>query len=298
MVGGEETSLAKLGNAERDSLMGLHRAFTQQQIPVDFVHPSDVVAGRISPYKILFLPFAVMLSKNVAEGVKRYVQNGGTAVAEARTAWNDERGFSSDVIPGFGLAEVFRAREKIIRPVERPEILVEATAGLPGLAAGEKVLGEAYEEDIEPLNESRVLARFASGEPAVVEHSFGKGKAILVGSFLALACQRHPEGSAKQLLLAMAQAAGVAADVEVSGAGTSEVEVRRLVSDRFQILFAFNHSDAPADSTISVHLPWQASEARDLASGQSVPLNEKAGVAEIELNLNGGEIRVLRLNGR
>jgi beta-galactosidase len=298
MVGGEESSLAKLGNAERDSLMGLHRAFTEQQIPVDFVHPQDVVAGKIDRYKILFLPYAVMLSKDVAEGVKRYVQNGGTAVAEARTAWNDERGFSSDMIPGFGLAEVFGAREKIIRPVERPEILIESNPGLPGITAGEKMLGEAYEEDLEPLGPSRVLARFANGEAAVVENSFGKGKAILAGTFLALACQRHPEDSTKQLLVAIARAAGVAPQVEVSGAGSGEVEVRRLVNDHFQILFAFNHADTAAHATISLRLPWTASEARDLAGGQSVPLHENAGGAEIQMELKGGEIRVLLLNRR
>ncbi len=298
MVGGEESSLAMLGSAERDSLMGLHRAFTEQQIPVDFVHPEDVVAGRISRYKILVMPYAVMLSKEVAEGVKRYVQEGGTAVSEARLAWNDERGFSSEVIPGFGLAEVFGAREKVIRPVERPAILVEGTAGLPGLAPGEKMLGEAYEEDLEPLGQAQVLARFTNGEAAVVEQSFGKGKAILAGSFLALSCQRHPEDSTKRLLMALAHAAGVAPEVRVSGDGTAEMEVRRLVNDRFQILFVFNHADAPANSTISVHFPWPAGEARDLASDEAVPLHDNAGSTEIQLNMKGGEIRVLRFDPR
>lgn len=60
--------------------MGLHRAFSEQQIPVDFVHPEDTTPQKLAHYKILFLPFPVMLSREVAEGVKRYVQSGGTAV--------------------------------------------------------------------------------------------------------------------------------------------------------------------------------------------------------------------------
>ena len=60
--------------------MGLHRAFSEQQIPVDFVHPEDTTPQKLAQYKILFLPFPVMLSREVAEGVKRYVQSGGTAV--------------------------------------------------------------------------------------------------------------------------------------------------------------------------------------------------------------------------
>ena len=60
LVGGEEASLSKLGNAERNSLEGLHRAFFQKQIPVDFVHPDDVTGDRLSQYKILFLPYPVI----------------------------------------------------------------------------------------------------------------------------------------------------------------------------------------------------------------------------------------------
>ena len=127
-------------------------------------------------------------------------RDGGTAVADARFAWNDERGFSSDVIPGFDLAQVFGAREKIIRPVERSEILVESRiAASPASHRDEKLLGEAYEEDLEPLADAQVLARFTGGQPALVEHSFGKGKAILIGSFMALAYQRHQDDSTRSL---------------------------------------------------------------------------------------------------
>ena len=75
MVGGAEPSLSKLGNATRDSLMGYHRAFNEQQIPVDFVHTSDVIQNKLGAYKILFLPFPVMLSREAAQGVARYIED-------------------------------------------------------------------------------------------------------------------------------------------------------------------------------------------------------------------------------
>ncbi|MBZ5566187.1 MAG: beta-galactosidase, partial [Acidobacteriia bacterium] len=191
MVGGAEPSLSKLGNATRDSLMGYHRAFNEQQIPVDFVHTSDVIQNKLGAYKILFLPFPVMLSREAAQGVARYIEQGGSVVAEARLAWNDERGFSSDEVPGMGLAEVFGAREKVIRPVEKAAISLESGANLPGLTSGTTATGEAFEEDLEPLRNARVLGRFADGEPAIVENAYGRGHAILVGTFLGLACQRQ-----------------------------------------------------------------------------------------------------------
>ncbi|HEX5484117.1 MAG TPA: alpha-amylase family protein, partial [Terriglobia bacterium] len=100
MVGGTQASLSKLGNAERDSLMGTYRAFFEKRIPVDFVSQEEVANGRLDQYKILFLPYPVMLSRAAARGVESYVAHGGTAVAEARLAWNNARGFASPVIPG------------------------------------------------------------------------------------------------------------------------------------------------------------------------------------------------------
>ena len=47
-----------------------------------------------------------------ADGLRRYVERGGHAVAEARLAWNDDRGFAAAIIPGAGLHAVFGLREK------------------------------------------------------------------------------------------------------------------------------------------------------------------------------------------
>jgi len=296
MVGGAEASLSKLGNATRDSIEGLHRAFLEEQIPVDFVHPTDVVNDRLSQYKILFLAFPVMLSKSVAEGVSRFVRNGGTVVAEARLAWNDERGFSSDEVPGMGLAEVFGAREKAIRPVEKPEVIFEPNAGLPGCAPGTRAVASAFEEELEPLPGGRVLARFADGAPAVVENHYGKGEAILVGSFLAMAYQRQHEEATKQLLLGLARAAGVAPEISVSGDNTSQVEVRRLEANDGQFLFAFNHSDQAAEAKISVRLPWDVREARSLNNEQKVTFRQSADGLSIEAPLPARGIWVVRLD--
>lgn len=298
MVGGAQPSLSKLGNAERDSMLGLHRAFFEEQIPVDFVHPDDVSQNRLGQYKILFLPYPVMLSRGVAEGLRRYIENGGTAVAEARLAWNDERGFSSDVVPGFGLAEVFGAREKIIRPVEKAKIFVKPSADLPGFGTRAAVAGEAFEEELEPLADARVLGRFDNGEPALVLKAFGKGKAVLIGSFLAIAYLRQQDASTKRLLLALARGAGVLPEVEVSGPGTSEVEVRRLVSDRVQFLFAFNHAKTLAAATLAVRLPWPVGDARSLTDDQPVPVREIGGRAIFRKTLPASEPWVVRLERR
>ncbi len=296
MVGGTEPSLSTLGNAERDSLEGLHRAFSEEQIPVDFVSTRDVIDGRVWEYKILFLPYAVMLAEQVGEGVKRYIEQGGTVVAGARFAWNNGRGYASEVIPGFGLSEVFGAREKLIRPVKAPRLLMEASPRLPGMKAGEEVRGDAFEEELEPLAGGQVLAHFSDGQPAMVEKAYGKGKAIMAGTFLPLSYEREHDPSTKKLLLSLARAAGVKPDVKVSGEGTSEVEVRRLVSPHEQLVFVFNHANKPAQTSISIHVPWSVQQAQDIVADRPVRFSESHGDVVLDKGLSAGEIWVVKLN--
>jgi beta-galactosidase len=297
MVGGSQPSLSKLGNAEPDSLMGLYRAFFEEQIPVDFVSAADVSQNKLRQYKILFLPFPVMLSKSVAEGVKHYVENGGSAVSEARLAWNDERGFASDVIPGFGLDQVFGARETTIRPAEHPALSIQNSTELPGMSQGQTVPGDGCEEELEPVGGAQVLARFSDGSPAIVANSWGKGKAIFIGSFVALGYHKHANQSAKQLFLSLARAAGISEEIGVTGAGTQDLEVRRLVSNHEQLLFVFNHSRQTADATISIALPWPARQARDLLNDNSLPLQNENGRQLLRKKLASNETWVVSLQG-
>ena len=73
-----------------------------------------------------------------AEKLRDYVAQGGTLVSEARPAWNDERGFANERIPGAGLDEVFGAREVLLRTVEATEF----TYG------GEKIAGGDWDDAV------------------------------------------------------------------------------------------------------------------------------------------------------
>ena len=313
MVGGSEPSLSKLGNAERDSLMGLHRAFFEENIPVDFVSAEDVASGRLGQYKVLFLPFPVMLGGDVAGGVERFVKAGGTAVAEARLAWNNELGQASTVIPGHGLTEVFGAREKEIVPVEKAQLIVNSQSKLPslsGMAAGEHVTAEGFEEALDPLPGATVLARFTDGQPAVVENSAGKGRAIMIGSFVALSYQRDHVESTKRFLLALAQQAGVKRGAKVEEgsrqkavgsqdalSAASQVEVRRLVGDGYQLVFIFNHGERAVEASVSIPMSWAGVEASDPVSNSRIEMRSENGSAILPLSLPAGGIEVVRLAG-
>jgi len=262
---------------------------------VDFVHPGALGGDHLTPYKILFLPYPVMLAESAAAAVKEYVAQGGTVVAEARLAWNDERGFASPVIPGFGLDQVFGAREMLIRPEPEPRLIIQPSTDLPGINAGESIVAAAFEEDLVPLTGSRVLARFPGGGAAMVENTYGRGKTVLVGSFPGLAYQRKHDPSTRQLFLSLAEAAGVTPEVEVSGPGTSQLEVRRLVSSHEQFICVFTHSSDPAQATVSLRLPWKVKEASDVVTKQDVPVQSEGEATVLHKDLAPDAIWVVRL---
>lgn len=245
------------GQRVRDSMMGFFRAFYQRNIPADFLHVEDVAAGRFAQYKIIFLPYPLMLTRAAAEKLRDFVAAGGTLVSEARPAWNDERGFANLRIPGAGLDEVFGARETLLRSVESTEFALTAAAGIPGLGAGEKIAGAGFEERLEPAPGTQVLATFAGGGVAVTRARFGRGTAVLVGSFLAAA--RDATGL---FVAGLAERAGVRAPVEIS---SSAVEARFLEGRGYRLLFLLNHTEQPQ----AVKLPLSGT-ARELLSGRAV----------------------------
>ncbi len=84
----------------------------------------------------------------------------------------------------------------------------------------------------------------------------------------------------------------------MSGPGTEELEVRRLVGEGYQFLWAFNHSSGPAEATISLRLPWALGEVKDVEKDQQVQVREEQGKAVLEKRLAAGEIWVVRLGRR
>jgi hypothetical protein len=242
-----------------------------------------------------------MLSKQVADAVKEYVAEGGTAVADARLAWNDARGYASPVIAGFGLDQVFGGREASIHPETEPHMILQPSANLPSLKSGDSIDGAAFAEELEPYSGASILARFSNGEPAVLENSFGRGKAILIGSFVGLAYQHTQDPLTGEFLRSLANAAGVTPEVRVSGSGTSQVEIRCLTSANQQFVFVFNHAARPADATIRLRLPWRVQQARDLVSGDTLasPALQSGASGEdtiLQKNLVANGIWIVRLD--
>lgn len=273
LVGGEQ-HLSRTG-AVRESLHGLYRAFWTRNIPVDFVHLRELEAGRLANYRIVFLPYPLMLTRQAAAALADYVAGGGTLVAEARCGWNDERGYAQEIIPGFGLHKVLGAREGRLRMRDEVDIAVDLPEGLRWTIRGVGIM-----EELRALEGAEVVGRFADGGAALVRHRYGKGVAYAVGTFAAMAAGAAKRPENEELFAYLATQSGVRPTLgRLWPALDPPVELRVLETPAGRIFFCFNHRD----ENVTWELP--AAELEDLETGRAVPVQP--------FHLGPGEIRVL-----
>ncbi|RJP18414.1 MAG: hypothetical protein C4527_29210 [Candidatus Omnitrophota bacterium] len=257
------------GVTVRNSLMGFYRSMFERNVQVDFIHPDEIVAGMAKSYKMIYLAYPLMLSTPVTEALKDYVREGGYLVSEARPAWNDERGFANERIPGGGLDDVFGCRESVLRSPDVIEFRFEPD--LPGSLAPLSKLtarGSVYAEHLAPLRDTtRVLARFADGGAAATLASYGKGQALLIGTFPAAAYEQEHHAETGRMLQELAAGAGVEPAIRLDGA-PGEVEARFLESEEALLLIGINHSSEPHTVNFTIPHKLKTDQARNMETGE------------------------------
>ncbi|CDM64456.1 beta-galactosidase [Pyrinomonas methylaliphatogenes] len=304
MVGGRRPLQAagpqgEFVNIERNSMLGIYRALFPANVPVDFLHVDRIARGEARRYKLIFLPYPLMLSEAASRALIEYVKQGGALVAEARLAWNDERGRAKEIIPGFGLHEVCGCRETAVQQTASGKTEIEvaaAGASLPLLKPGDRLRGLGYEETLTPISpNARVVARFSDGSPAIVASTFGRGKMIAIGTFLGAAYEAERDPNLARFFLGLLDWAGIAREAEVVSAnGASSVEIKLMSVDADQkILFVFNHGEAPVEATVSVKGSFQ--RAIELTTGKDLELREGEGAVGLTKGLAPKEVWIVHL---
>lgn len=149
------------------------------------------------------------------------------------------------------------------------------------LNPGDVVPGRWYEETLEPLSPSaRVVATFANGSPAAVMSTFGKGKTLMLGSYVSAAYESTPTPAVERFYSALLDWAGVAPQLKATG---SRIEARMLETPSGRLVFVFNHN-ARAEATTLTLPPGVAT---DLMTGQRV--------ASLAKTLAPNEVWVLKI---
>jgi beta-galactosidase len=276
MVGGMQRR--DYPGAHTNSLIGYFRAFADHNVPVDFIHREHLEKQELSQYKLVIVPWPVMITREAADGIKAFVENGGHVLAEARIGWNDDRGYASEIIPGLGLHEVFGVREHEVRMRDQVniEIINNSHPSTSNLGSGLTLKGALYAKSVVPLANRAVdvLAKLDDGNAAIVSAKYGKGEAILVGTYLGMANHPDPDLNNEAFFMNLLNWAGIDRPFLTSHDGNKEaqVEVRLQNNARGFVLYIINHSDTVEEVKIDLSTGQNKNyRVRDLILGPGKP---------------------------
>ena len=275
-----------------NSVRGAYRAFYRATIPVDFITPEHILSGDLGRYKVVYLPFAYMLTREEGAKLAEFVRQGGWLAGALWCGLKDERTFVYETVPGAGLDEGFHCREMEVNPHAGGALkLVEEFVSLP---AGAELPVHRYQEKLQVLEGGRVVAKFADGSPGLITGEYGRGRTLYVGTLLFHHYDSSHAPHIGRLLTGFARAAGVREAVRIDYQPPEAwLEARVLEGrDGRRLLIAMNHGTGVA--TMKARLDGQPAVS-DLLTGQQLPAAADDGGTTIELNLPALDVRVLSI---
>ncbi len=300
MVGGEQRYADFDGH--QNSLFGYYRFFAEHNIPVDFIHRKNLESGDVSQYKLIIVPYPLMFSQKVADGLKRFVKQGGYVVAEARLAWNDERGFAAEVIPGMGLDEVFGAQETSVKMSEKVamKIIANTHPAMEGFDQNDSLKGAYFAESLQPIknNPARILALLDDSTPGIIASKYEKGETILIGSFLGMA--NHPDADKKnnQFLMNLLTWAKIARPFTTSHDGKIDtpVEVRLQENINGYLLFIINHSEKNEELNIRLSVKKEGNFVlTEIIKNKSIKMKSENFVLDLNTTILRKDVQIWRI---
>jgi beta-galactosidase len=152
------------------AMWGAYRGFFDNGLQPDWVHIDD-----IDGYDALYFPYPIMLTSESAKRIARWVEQGGTLIAEACPGYFGDRGKVGTRQPNNGLDTVFGAVEADVEFM--PDIGDRIRFSFDDL----DLVGGGFLQAYEAAG-GTIRGQFDDGRTAVVEHAFGKGRTLLVGT--------------------------------------------------------------------------------------------------------------------
>ncbi|MDI6827659.1 MAG: beta-galactosidase [Armatimonadota bacterium] len=263
------------------SVFGIYRALWNVNLQVDFC-----TIEHINEYPLVFLPFPLMIEKDHAEALKAYVAGGGVLVSDAAPCHFTDHGYTSMRIPGMGLDEVFGAIED---EMEYVPTLTQGGAAPPAIVWDSmRINCSVYQEKLIPTT-GEVVARFDDGSVAVVDNSFGKGKARLIGTFPGVTYFRTLDHEPELLIRDALRYAGVRPLIQPLDTFI-KARIQRGPSGDFLWVLNTDYQTIGTEITLLPSL-GDFTQAEDLVTGEIHPIHDS--VLRIKLDALKGT--VLRL---
>ena len=312
-----------------NSLLGVHKALYEHNITVDFIHPKEFKANILDNYKVLYIPFPYYLNEEICKAIERWVKNGGTLIGEAYFAgWNAEYGHHEKIIPGYGLHKVFKVREGVVEPANKNDLVkihfekdlfyhregektnngystdtfkinsikslsnnevdINLLKDFPYIKKGTKISGTIVKETL--INEgAEVVAVFDTGEPAITVSNYGKGKAILIGSYIGLSYYQNEFKSNADLIVSLVEHySDISHPYSI---GNEKIRIDYLKNKKDLMLIIHNLSNEFVSASIKIPLK-KIKKLKEIFSGEEIIFSEDNSGSFAEIELEPKEVKV------
>ena len=264
-------------NFYAESIRGAYQGFFDNNIQADFVH-----IDNIQEYPIVYLPYPVMLKSESARKLMEYVQSGGILISEGLPAYFGDHGKAGTVQPNYGLDRVFGAQESYVEFT--PDLLDDLTLTVRGEQIHGRYFLQAY-----ALAGGTAVGTYENGRIAAVEHPFGKGKALLMGTFAGGGYYLHHSPSEKAFFAGLMDWAKAQPMLHTNAPGT---QARLHTGAGGTYLYIVNPARAPRRIEVtlaSAYGPFEAGE--DVWGGKKVSVRGRS----VEVEVGGRDAAVIRL---
>ncbi len=276
-----------------ESNAGLFKALYEKNINADILRTDRVLdLETLKAYKIIFLPFQIVMRRKVADLLKDYVSQGGCLVADARTASIDENDFAYRVSPGAGLDSLFGAA--------RPDWKGEKVFYKIRMAGKYNSLvfeGKYFRDRLKLEGKTEVLGTFEdTNEPAVVENNYGKGKAILSAVPLGASYYENPDNPVNNLIIELAEEAGVVADARfISNDGFINLKVH--TQGRNYLIYAINSENKSKAGVIKLKTDGsKIKNITEILKNEDSSFNKRNGYLSFRVNFAPEQVKVFYIS--
>jgi beta-galactosidase len=277
-----------------ESNAGIFKALYEANIGVDMLRmEKGIDLETLKQYKIIYLPFQVVMRRQIADLLKEYVRQGGWVVADARTATLDEQDFAYHTSPGAGLDELFGA--------VRTDWIGQKSYFRVSMKGKEpyEFEGRYFREEFKLLDNVKVIGTFEDNKPAVIQHNYGKGTAVLSAVPLGASNFGKPENLVNKFIIDLAKDAGVTPDAKfipsISGIQGIPLDLKVHESGSKKIMYVINSDTTSKSGTIEMNIKDSSrliKNIKEIISENNIQFKQTDNVLSIPVELQPNEVKV------
>jgi len=219
-----------------EAMRGAYQGFWASNIQPDFVAPDN-----IDEYRLLYVAYPVMLKRETAARLHRFVRNGGTLICEGFPAYFGDGGHVGEVQPNYGFDQLFGCRQAAV------EFDPDLSENMELEVQGHKIYGRYFRQDYAPTT-GQAVGHYPDGGVAAVENRSGAGRTLLIGTFPGAGYYKHHAPGARDLFAGYLTFAGAKQRVAVSN---PQVQARLHEGGR-DYLWATNATSQPQEVTVTL----------------------------------------------